>query len=243
MRIMRLILTIYVLLAAFSATAAPGCESYLGRVSVPVKGLWDSIPERDVDTFELRTLTQDNSRMLEWEGTDIPMKSFSTDVNVQREHGSIIRSFSQNKQIMWAEKAELQFEKAPRWAKIPGVVHLVPNKGIPIQLFVTLMQMKMAGIKYGSLKHVFAEIGNVQTQMELNRSPEIRAHLKATRNERPPNEMIERAFHLTQTYSYFETFLTQSGHRIKDVRIAKYDSGLPGVGDFAVYLDLEPISK
>lgn len=248
MRRFRLFLPFFALLVlsrpALAATCAPDLATIHaqdGRVTRPVPGLWDSIPGQDIQSGTFKSETETQSEAKTWDGQIYDVRKFSSYLSISGEVGEVRRIFDLKKQIMWADAADLQIGDVSRWLKIPGVIALVPKKGIPIQLLVTLMQMKMAGVGYGSLKELYSNISNEQTQRELNWSPEIRAFLKATRNSRPPNEMIERWFHITQTYKYFETFLTQSGHRIKKVRVETYRSLMPGVGDFSVYLDLEPL--
>lgn len=248
MRFSRLFLTFYALFClsgtALASTCAPDLASIHaadGRVNQPVPGLWASIPDHDIDigTFKTETKTSFGPYLWDWQFPHV--HKFETALTVRGEVGDVRRNFDQSKQIMWAYRSDLQIGSVSHWVKIPGVVPLVRKKGIPIQLLVTLMQMKMAGVEYGSLRLLQSNITNDYTQSQLSRAPEIRAFLKASRNERPPNEMIARWFHTTQTYKYFETFLTQSGHRIKNIRVETY-STLQGVGDFSVYLDLEPLA-
>jgi hypothetical protein len=232
-----------VLLAIFGQAHASNGDCRYDLVATPVRGLFESIPPEDVHLPGLSLRTSHVRLNKLWDQVIYPVESLVTIVELPgEESGHIERSFSFDGYTMWADSASLQLQRSSPFAKIPDVIPLVKKRGIPIQTFVTLMHMKRAGIKYGSLKHVYSNITSERTQQQLNRSPEIRAFLKATRGDRPPNEMIARAFPQTHSYQYFETFLTQSGHRIVNIRIETSKSPLPGVGDFTVYLDLEQVN-
>lgn len=232
------------------------------RVNSPVAGLYQSIPFADIYNPLLQTFTDERIDTVDYTDPDSlqtvteVMKAFDTDLEVfapstranrppaRKGWGKFVRKFSMDKKTIFLESADLELhENYSAFASVPGVVPLVEGKGVPLQALVTLMQMRMAGVSYGTLTKAVSHITNEKTQSELNNSTEIKSFLKKYPGQRPPNEMIARALPETHTYRYFSTFLIQSGHKIKKVAAFSY-GGVPfGVGDFTIFLELEPWDK
>lgn len=109
----------------------------------------------------------------------------------------------------------------PNWIKPTGVPELVSGKGVPTHLYVTLNQMKLAGIKPGELKHgEISNITNMETAVAIRNSPEFQTWLKANPKKKTvPGSLLATIFLKTPTGRYVQTVLTQSGHKIKGVFI------------------------
>ena len=108
----------------------------------------------------------------------------------------------------------------PKFVDIPGTLPLVEGRGIPTQTFITLQQMKLAGVNKGELRAAAAVITNNRTLSQIVDSPSVREWILENPGREVPNDVISKVFSETHSYKYLETILTQSGHRIKKVNVA-----------------------
>lgn len=88
-----------------------------------------------------------------------------------------------------------------KWMTGVGV-ELIPGRGIPSYVFITLQQLKQMGVPYGGLRHVcLSTIQHVETLIQI---------AQATRRGTP----IERAASESAAVEIASTPLVQSGHRV-----------------------------
>jgi hypothetical protein len=140
--------------------------------------------------------------------------------------GEVRSSSDLKKGILRFDGAELiDYRRSPRdqipsFLDLERVVPLVPGRGVPLSALVTLVQMKLAGVEYGSLKEAHTnEIGNLRTALALHRFPEIRRWQAEHPKEPVPGHIIAKAILSTSIGRYLETVLALSGHRIVDVEV------------------------
>ena len=190
------------------------------RVEKMVPGLYESIPtmeEMKIGDLEVKT------KLL----FDMRYVTTITDPS-GRVVGSMDRLIDPKNKKIYFNSAFLNgaFKKAafgsevPKFIDVPEVLPLVPGKGIPTQTFITLSQMKMAKVSKGELREASAVITNSQTLSQVADSKVVREWILAHPGKDVPFDVVSRAFMETHTYKYFETIMTQSGHRIKSVTVA-----------------------
>jgi hypothetical protein len=111
--------------------------------------------------------------------------------------------------------------KAPKWIHVPGVDPLVPEKGIPTVVFLSLHQMRVAGVKYGSLRkaHLWTML-NHESALQLRSNKDIAAWMNSHPNQVPPAGLIAKHFLSTTVGRYLQTIFTQSGHSIAGIRVS-----------------------
>jgi len=190
-------------------------KSTIGRVDKIVPGLYESIPTRGLVKVDGLTISAVNE-------TANRISSHIYDDN--RKVGVVERIFYKDEKKMTFFGADLtgSFKKsfgpsAPRFVKVPGTISLVEEKGIPTQTFMTLHQMRLSGLAKGELKFADSTITNKLTLTEIADSMPVRKWVEANPFQSIPNEVVLEAFKGTHTYKYFETVLTQSGHKIDNV--------------------------
>lgn len=186
-----------------NATPSPALVS--GRVSAPVSGLYDSIPgENEVVAGPIKI--------------QIQYGSFANVILNGNLVGQFARAYHPRSRTFYFEGSMLK--GAPSFINVPGVVPLVPGRGVPTQAFASLQLMKSFGVKYGELAHANTNgIDNLQTTLQMIRSPAYKKWLKEHSTPHPPREVLEEALQGSHTLSYMETVLTQSGHKITNVRV------------------------
>ncbi len=190
-------------------------------ISEPVPGLFESILDnanlhyQDLN-FSTKTIKPDK----EHEGWDVVLVTNVLNSKGRR-LGYVKRAFSSNLTEM--RFSDIKFEKGiPSFMNIPESIPLVPGRGIPTQAFVTLMQMKIAGVQYGGLK--YAETGptsNWVTSLELIHNPTILKWMKRHPHSVLPNFLVSLALPQTTTGRYISTVLTQSGHQIDKIVVTE----------------------
>ncbi|WP_299466335.1 hypothetical protein, partial [uncultured Microscilla sp.] len=124
--------------------------------------------------------------------------------------GRFIRQYDANTNHFKMDIAELELKKVPKTTSIIPVTNgKLISKGIPIVTYVNLHQMKVLGIKPGSLKiGSMGSITNTPSNLQL-----------AWLIKKYPQKKVEDLFKLTPSYRYAETVYLQSGHQIDDVII------------------------
>jgi len=101
-----------------------------------------------------------------------------------------------------------------RWVNEAGVPALRAGKGIPLQTYVTLMQMRTAGVTLGDVTTAhLSTIINARTICEL--VSWRKKFAPGVPWDQLPSKIIER----TQSGSYGATNLNQAGSRVKSMRI------------------------
>jgi hypothetical protein len=110
--------------------------------------------------------------------------------------------------------------RAPSFIQVHGVKPLVKDRGVPLQLFATLQQMKMAGVPYGGLRTAETSIGNARTLIELWQSAPVQKFVALHPKSRVPDKLLKEAFLSTHSGQYMETVFTQSGHKITDITLS-----------------------
>lgn len=199
--------------------ASAGCESYL--VDKPVEGLFESIPV--ATQLEFGDL---NLRMINMVGVQPPwgivylsllepssklsMATAQRNFNAERTKMKLfsLRTRDQSQQI----------RHAPSFLKDTGAIDLVRGRGIPTSVFLTLHQMRVAGVSYGGLREVTtSEITNQVTAFELRHRPLIADWIKTHPTLALPASLIAAEVLNTSTGRYIKTTLTQAGLRITAV--------------------------
>ena len=98
--------------------------------------------------------------------------------------------------------------KELRWVN-EGGAPLVTGRGTPLQTYVTLMQLKSAGIEFGQVTQAkMSTIINAQTCLEL----------EALRRKHP-GAAVDKLIEQTQSGIYGSTNLTQAGSTIKGMKV------------------------
>jgi len=103
--------------------------------------------------------------------------------------------------------------KELRWVT-EGAVPLVEGRGTPLQTYITLMQMRMAGVQLGQIKDAHLSfIVNARTCCELEAMRRQFGH--GVRPEQLPSKLIER----TQSGTYGMTNVVQAGGKVKGMKL------------------------
>lgn len=168
------------------------------RVVDPVPGLYDSVhAEADVAPPG-------------WAFHDIPRSrpdghlDFRTNVvGPGEQQGSLRRVYDPGTQTLTMSHAFL--DELPGW--IQAGVPLRPDRGTPTVTYLTLRQMKLAGIPFGGLKTVkMSHIQNLRSILQLD---------QLVRQGIPFDEAVAQ----THSVAYASTSIQQSGHVITGARI------------------------
>jgi hypothetical protein len=102
---------------------------------------------------------------------------------------------------------------ALRWVN-EGGVPMIPGRGTPLQTYVTLMQMREAGVQLGQVTHArMTSIVNARACCEL--ASLRKRYAPGVAADAVPSKLIER----TQSGRYGATNLAQAGVRVKGMRI------------------------
>jgi hypothetical protein len=103
--------------------------------------------------------------------------------------------------------------KEERWVK-EGAVPLKGERGTPLQTYVTLMQMRRAGVQLGQVKDAhLSRIVNARTSIELEVMR--RKYAPGVHPQQLPSKLIEQ----TQSGTYGMTNVVQAGGKVKSMRI------------------------
>lgn len=190
-----------------------------GWVNKPIPGLYDSIPTAAlIETTSLRIVTREGP-----ESNRFSTEIYSNLSSMERQVllATVSRSFFEDSSTIKLNHSVLKSvvdlsPRAPKFIQLPGVISLVDGKGVPTNLFITLMQMKMANIQYGSLRSLSTNITNLQAKLEILHQSSVWNWLQKNKSATTiPAELIEGALPSTQSGRYIETLLTQSGHQIE----------------------------
>ncbi len=122
--------------------------------------------------------------------------------------GKIIRTYDPARRVLTFSLADLEATKKPvqAWMRT-GKAELVPGRGTPTVVYVTLAQMKMWGIPLGGVREFkWSTVVNLDSLF----------HLAWLRREFPDPKKVpwEELFRQTSSFRYGETIITQSGHAI-----------------------------
>ncbi len=159
----------------------------------PVPGLYTSIePKRPPPGWQFKPA-----------GTDERFENGNNVLAPDNKSGYFVRIYDPAKRelvIRGASRVTL-----PKW--IHEGIPLVPGKGTPTQLYITLRQMREQGVPYGGLRSAYVpHVGNARSKIDLD----------ALR--RTGSSFLD-AVRATQTYEYIETNMIQSGHRIESIKV------------------------
>ncbi len=190
-----------------------GCDTDLW-VIVPTRGLYQSIPVdkriRDENDLLLETSVSVSHELNH--DTRITTSILDTNDNAV---GSVVRQFSADRTVMVLLEPVFP---APSFINLRNVVPLIKGRGVPSLSLITLMQMRMAGVRYGGLRRAFTgQVDNYTTALELRSFPDIDSWFRAHPGFMPPGKLL--ADHILDTTMgiYLKTVFAQSGHRIKRV--------------------------
>ncbi len=172
------------------------------RVTEPIKGVWEQNehprfhePQFADLTIHETTYTENGVRVAATEILD----------SAGNQLGSMERAYDPATRTLELRSAFL--DGLPNKI-VPATGKAMTPKGTPTQTYLTLRQMKALGVEYGGLKKIkMSTIQNIQSVIELH-------VMKKTQSKMSLNEMIRR----THSVTYADTTLTQSGHRIVDVK-------------------------
>lgn len=188
----------------------------------PVPGLYESIPAEPMighGNWSFGTVGREKSYV-----TNI-LYEIEADGRRSSLMGSVKRNLSRDNTHLEFAGAGLKSELGnltdlPSFIDYPGTKPLVPGRGIPLQTFATLMQMRIAHVPYGGLRSASSNpISNVATALNLYTSEPILEWMRLNPGTAPPTTLIEEMFLTTPTGRYMYTVLTQSGHRITNLSI------------------------
>jgi hypothetical protein len=214
---------------------------FLYVITHPVKGLYQSIPAQGIFKYQNFSFVTSRERMkadnLGWDFVMVTRVYRENNREKDYENsGSIERWFLNDLTVMNFSDARLKYvsssgKEVPNFIDDPRTIPLVIGRGIPTQAYITLMQMKMAGVPYGGLKKAStANISNLTTSLELLQDPTIQIWMKKHPSYILPDILIANGILKTSTGRYMSTVLTQSGHHIDKIEVT--DTGMGGVFDF-----------
>jgi hypothetical protein len=214
-----------------------------GYVMSKVEGLLDSIPipseliaaVADPVKYELPRLQVSKDFFVEDRriGNKFTTKVIYVDPITKIEvSGSVTRKFVDGElELVFASLAAVnttssgKFIKMPRWINVPGVVPLLAGKGIPLQMFLTLRQLKIAKIAPGEVKFVKSDIVNsiavAEYEVARRRWSAANPGKEATDVER--NQWIQSMTSLR----YIESTLIQMGYRVAISRVLSESRRMP----------------
>jgi Domain of unknown function (DUF4157) len=119
-----------------------------------------------------------------------------------------------------------EIPKELRWVT-EGAVPLVEGRGTPLQTYITLMQMRMAGVQLGQIQDAHLSfIVNARTCCELEAMR--RQFAPRLRTEQLPSKLIERS----QSGTYGMTNVVQAGGKVKSMKV---DGGYESTVDHVVH--------
>jgi hypothetical protein len=110
---------------------------------------------------------------------------------------------------------------------------LIPGRGTPIHMDVTIGQMRAADIPPGGLSRASTDpITNWATSFDLANHPRIVEFIRTNPGVRPPTELLSEIILQSSSGRYMESVMTQTGHRIEsasvqNVRWVPLDRPLP----------------
>ena len=198
------------------STAAP--EKAL-RIEAPVPGLYESIPllsrgdSVSRGAYLVEVFGHQDSRLVE---ISEPGKTF----------GEFTRDYLPNQRMLYFSGSSLSRDgragptALPTFLDLPGTVPLVPGRGVPTQVFATLVAMRSFGVPYGSLARARTNyVENLRTSLQLMRAPALQRWRAAHPNQLPPLEVLSEAIRDTHTARYMESALVQAGHRVSAARV------------------------
>jgi hypothetical protein len=172
------------------------------RVTEPVKGVWEQTehPRFQQPEFSDMTIVED---VFHENGVSTAVTKV-LDASKKRV-GHVIRTYNQATGVL--ELSEAFLDKVPNKI-VPSNGKMLTPTGTPTQTYLTLRQMRALGIEYGTLRKVkMSTIQNIQSIIQLH-------VMKTTEPTMSLHEKVRR----TASVSYADTTITQSGHRIVDVK-------------------------
>lgn len=102
------------------------------------------------------------------------------------------------------------------------------KKGLPTLLVMGLIHLKSMGVNPGEIKKIHVpNVNNRKTVTDIYQNRDIQKWLRDNKDNplvtpyEIPVDLIENAILRTQTGSYISTLATQSGHKIKSIKISK----------------------
>lgn len=212
------------------------------RVTKHIPGLFESIPypfdliakESDPYFYSLpRLRIGENLEVVDSRsGNSLKTEVFYTDPESGQEiKGTVVRNVSDGKVVLDSAYLDgVDFSDAgdlialPRWINEPGLVPLVPGRGIPLQAYLTIRQLKMAGTEISEIRVIKSEVTNVVTAAQYE--VEKRRWKDAHPGEKPSKSVKEEWLRRTHTILYTETVLSQLEPplKIKDIEFEEYDA-------------------
>ena len=204
-------------LAPFPARATDPCAALGASLAKPrtprveryVEGLYDSLPT--LPGFQLGEMKVETAR----KNGELITRMRIPGVGVAK----FVRIISDDHKHLVLKDA-LRMDSFPGFINIANVTPLVSDRGTPTQIFATLHQMRVAGVRPGELRTLTAKnITNVETALTILHAPPVKTWMSQNPGRAIPDELVAQVIMETQTGRYMQTIATQSGHRIKSVKI------------------------
>lgn len=153
-------------------------------------------------------------------------------------HHARLQSPYQARVIRRITETQIEFDSAffdrdseggiPKIINDPNTVPMIPGKGTPTLTYLTLHQMRLAGIQPGQLTTaIVSDIKNVRTGLEMANHPKIREWYRVHPDQPVNDALLKEVFLESQTGKYVETILRQSGHEIESIDFVETPPRLP----------------
>jgi len=195
-------------------------ERELNRIRKPVDGLYSSVPadlKINHNGWNITTEVSGSTATsrIEFRGPDGSV-----------ERGNMIRSYDPKTSKFVMEVAFL--DKLPSFIDV-GKAMIAKKGGTPLVTFLSIHQMKIIGVIYGSIKKVkMSTIQNFETIIHLN-------WLKRKFPDKTFDELIMN----THSVSYAETAISQSGHKVLYAKVGGKGAYIDSVGSLMKYYEMQ----